>query len=143
MIDGDNPIVKDICRFLGDYNTAGLKLQSQSGGNTPTLFAGELQRGVNGVFAIAAPSEEPDKETGIIYQSIDFWSRNSDTGQGFVHLSEIYNFFDRRHHYSTDHYFIHFSHCETQIEDMDKDAEGAKLLKLSVRFILNNTQAIS
>ncbi len=143
MIDGDNPIVKDICAFLGVYNTVGLKLKSQSGANQPTLFAGELQRGVNGVFAVAAPSEEPDKETGIIYQSIDFWSRNSDTGQGFVHLSEIYNFFDRRHHYSTDHYFIHFSHCETQIEDMDKDSEGAKLLKLSVRFILNNTQAIS
>ena len=142
-MDKDNPIVKDICAFLGVYNTAGLKLQSQAGGGEATLFAGELKRGVNGVFAVAAPSEPPDKETGILYQSIDFWSRNSDTAKGFEHLSEIFNFFDRRHHYSTDHYFIHFSHCESNIDDMDKDAEGAKLLKLSVRFILNNTQAIS
>lgn len=142
-MDANNPIVKDICKFLGDYNTAGLKLQSQAGGGEATLFAGELKRGVNGVFAVAEPSDAPDKETGIIYQSIAFWSRNADTGKGFEHLSEIYNFFDRRHHYSTDHHFIHFSHCETTIEDMDRDADGAKLLKLSVRFILNNTQAIS
>lgn len=132
----DSPIIQDVCRFLNDYNQAGLVLRTN-------LFAGEIQRGVNGVFAIAAPSEEPDKETGIIYQSIEFWSRNSDTASGFTHLTEIYNFFDRRHHYNTDKYFIHFSHCESQIEDMDKDQEGAKLLKLSVRFILNSTNAIS
>lgn len=143
MIDKNNPIVKDICHFLGDYNTVGLKLESQSGSDEANLFAGELKRGIDGVFALAAPSQEPDKETGILYQSIDFWSRNTDTGQGFIHLSEIFNFFDRRHHYNTDNYFIHFSHCEAQVEDMDKDQNGAKLLKLSVRFILNHTQAIS
>lgn len=132
----DNPIVQDICRFLNDYNDGGLVLRTN-------LFAGELKRGVNGVFAVAAPSQEPDKETGIIYQSIEFWSRNADTGKGFEDLTTIYNFFDRRHHYNTDGYYIHFSHCESQIDDMDKDQEGAKLLKLSVRFILNSTNAIS
>jgi hypothetical protein len=130
----NTPIVKDICQFLSDYSSLTLKID---------LYAGELKRGVNGVFAIAAPSEAPDKETGIIYQSIEFWARNDDTEKAFTHLTEIYNFFDRRHHYSTNHYFIHFSHCESQIEDMDKDSEGAKLLKLSVRFILNSTTAIS
>jgi len=130
----NTPIVKDICKFLSDYSSLTLKTD---------LYAGELKRGVNGVFAIAAPSEAPDKETGIIYQSIEFWARNDDTEKAFTHLTEIYNFFDRRHHYSTDHYFIHFSHCESQIEDMDKDSENAKLLKLSVRYILNSTTAIS
>jgi len=130
----NSPIVKDVCKFLSDYSSLTLKTD---------LFAGELKRGVNGVFAIAAPSEAPDKETGIIYQSIEFWARNDDTEKAFTHLTEIYNFFDRRHHYSTDHYFIHFSHCESQIEDMDKDSENAKLLKLSVRYILNSTTAIS
>jgi len=130
----NTPIVKDICQFLSDYSSLTLKTD---------LYAGELKRGVNGVFAIAAPSEAPDKETGIIYQSIEFWARNDDTEKAFTHLTEIYNFFDRRHHYSTNHYFIHFSHCESQIEDMDKDSENAKLLKLSVRFILNSTTALS
>lgn len=142
-MDADNPILKDICRFLGDYNTAGLKLKSQAGGGEATLFAGEIIRDKNGVFAVADPSEQPDKETGIIYQTISFWARNSDTGKAFKDLSEVYNFFDRRHHYNTDHYYIHFSNCETVIEDMDRDSSNAKLLKLSVRFILNSTNAIS
>lgn len=131
---GSTPIVQDIARFLADYSAFTMRTD---------LFVGEIKRGTNGVFAVAAPSEQPDKETGIIYQSIDFWARNDDTASAFDHLSTIYNFFDRRHHYSTDHYYVHFSHCEGQIEDMDKDAENAKLLKLSVRFILNTTNAIS
>lgn len=133
-MDKDNPIVRDLCRFLADYSSFTMQQD---------LWAGEIKRGLNGVFAIAAPSEQPDKETGIAYQSIEFWARNDDTGKAFEQLGEIYNFFDRRHHYSSDHYFIHFSHCEGQIEDMDRDLENAKLLKLSVRFILNPTNAIS
>lgn len=130
----DSPIVQDICRFLADYSSLTLRTD---------LFAGELKRGVNGVFAVAAPSDEPDKETGIQYQTIDFWARNDDTPAAFAQLTEIYNFFDRRHHYNTDHYYVHFSHCLSQIEDMDRDIENAKLLKLTVRFILNPTNALS
>lgn len=130
----DSPIVQDICKFLSDYSALTLRTD---------LFAGELKRSTDGVFAIAAPSEQPDKETGIIYQSVEFWSRNADTGEAFEKLGLVYNFFDRRHHYSTDKYYIHFSHCEGQIEDMDRDIDNAKLLKLSVRFILNAHSAIS
>ena len=138
----DNPLVQDITRFLSDYNEVGLGLPSKLAGEA-NLFAGEIKRGVNGVFSVAAPSEEPDKETGVIYQTVDFWSRNEDTGKGYDHLIAIYNFFDRRHHYNTDHYHVYFSHCLGQVEDMDRDSEGAKLLKLSVRFIMMNAQAIS
>lgn len=130
----NNVIVQDICRFLADYTAFTMRTD---------LYAGELKRGVNGVFAVAAPSEEPDKETGIMYQTIDFWARNDDTGAAFAHLTTVYNFFDRRHHYSTDKNYIHFSHCLSQIEDMDRDIENAKLLKLTVRFILNPTTALS
>lgn len=132
----NSPIVQDITKFFSDYNAAGLALKTN-------LYAGELPRGVNGVFVIAAPSDEPDKETGIQYQTLDFWARNDDTSKAFAHLTEVYNFFDRRHHYNTDKNYVHFSHCLSQIEDMDRDIENAKLLKLTVRFILNPTNAIS
>lgn len=130
----DNPIIQDVAKYVGANTSLTLRTD---------LFAGELKRGVDGVFAVAAPSEPPDKETGILYQSVDFWSRNSDTAKGFEHLTEIFNLFDRRHHFTMEQYFVHFSHNVSMIDDMDKDADGAKLLKLSVRFILNNTQAIS
>lgn len=130
----DNPIIQDIANFTADNTSLTIR---------ETIFAGELKRGVDGVFVVAAPSEPPDKETGILYQSVDFWARNADTAKAFEHLTEIFNLFDRRHHYTARGYFIHFSHHDSLIEDMDKDAEGAKLLKLSTRFILNSTTAIS
>lgn len=130
----DNPIIQDIANFTADNTSLVIR---------QTIFAGELKRGVDGVFAVAAPSEPPDKETGILYQSVEFWARNSDTAKAFEHLTEVFNLFDRKHHYNTSNYFIHFSHNDSLIEDMDKDAQGAKLLKLSVRFILNSTTAIS
>jgi len=130
----DNPIIQDIANFTADNTSLTIR---------ETIFAGELKRGVDGVFVVAAPSEPPDKETGILYQSVDFWARNADTAKAFEHLTEIFNLFDRRHHYTARGYFIHFSHHDSMIEDMDKDAEGAKLLKLSTRFILNSTTAIS
>lgn len=130
----DNPIIQDIANFTADNTSLTIR---------ETIFAGELKRGVDGVFVVAAPSEPPDKETGILYQSVDFWARNADTAKAFEHLTEIFNLYDRRHHYTARGYFIHFSHHDSIIEDMDKDAEGAKLLKLSTRFILNSTTAIS
>lgn len=130
----DNPIIQDIANFTADNTSLTIR---------ETIFAGELKRGVDGVFVVAAPSEPPDKETGILYQSVDFWARNADTAKAFEHLTEIFNLYDRRHHYTARGYFIHFSHHDSLIEDMDKDAEGAKLLKLSTRFILNSTTAIS
>jgi len=130
----DNPIIQDIANFTADNTSLTIR---------ETIFAGELKRGVDGVFVVAAPSEPPDKETGILYQSVDFWARNADTAKAFEHLTEIFNLYDRRHHYTARGYFIHFSHHDSLIEDMDKDAEGAKLLKLSTRFILNSTTALS
>lgn len=130
----DKPIIQDIQRFVSDYTsfTRGVD-----------LFVGEMPRGKDGIYMIADPSPEPDKETGIIYQDISFWSRYTNDATGWDKLAEIYRFFDRRHHYATDQYYIHFSHAIGQIDDMDRDAEKAKLLKLSIAFILNRNINIS
>ncbi len=131
---GTVPIVLDIARFLAAYSEFTMR---------DTLFVGELPRDKDGIFALAAPSPEPDKETGIIYQTVDFWSRYTNDATGFEKLAIVNNFFDRRHHFATDHYYVHFSHALGQIEDMDRDAANAKLLKLSIMFILNVNNNIS
>lgn len=123
----DKPIIQDIAHFLADYT--GFTMRED-------LFVGEIPRDTDGVYLIAEPSPEPDKETGIMYQDVAFWSRYKNDATGFDKLAEIYRFFDRRHHYSTDQYYVYFSHAVGQIEDMDRDAAKAKLLKLSVTFIL-------
>lgn len=134
MIDDEVSVIQDIQRFLADYSSFTRKVD---------LFVGEIPRDVDGVYMIADPSPEPDKETGIIYQDVSFWARYKNDGEGIKKLGEIYRFFDRRHHYTTDHYYVHFSHALGQIEDMDRDAQNAKLWKISITFILNLNQPIS
>lgn len=131
---GTVPIVQDVARFLADYTAFTMRTD---------LFVGELPRDTDGVYALAAPSPEPDKETGIIYQTIDFWSRYTNDATGFEKLAIVNNFFDRRHHFATNQYYVHFSHALGQIEDMDRDASNGKLLKLSIMFILNVNNNIS
>lgn len=130
----DNPVIQDIQRFLADYTGFTRAVD---------LFVGEIPRDTDGVYMIASPSPEPDKETGIIYQDVDFWARYKNDSEGIRKLGEIYNFFDRRHHYSTDNYYVHFSHAAGQPDDMDRDAAGAKLWKLSVMFIISVDANIS
>lgn len=130
----EKPIVLDIARFLSDYTDFTLKQD---------LFVGEIPRDTDGVYLIASPSPEPDKETGIIYQDVDFWSRYTNDATGFDKLAAVYNFFDRRHHYSTDNWYVHFSHALSQIDDMDRDASNGKLLKLSMAFIISRNINIS
>lgn len=131
---GSTPIIQDIARFLSDYTAFNLRSD---------LFIGEIPRDTDGVYMIASPSPSPDKETGIIYQDVDFWSRYTNDATGYDKLKEIYNFFDRRHHYQTNEYYIHFSHAVSQIDDMDRDAQNAKLLKLTITFIMNRNINIS
>lgn len=126
--------INDIQHFLADYTPFTVRQD---------LFVGELPRDNDGVYLIAAPSPEPDKETGIQYHTIDFWSRYTNDSTGLDKLREVFAFFDRRHHYATDSYYIHFSHALGQIEDMDRDAANAKLWKLSIMFILNENNNIS
>lgn len=133
MID-ETPIIQDLAHFLADYTDFTMRTD---------LFVGEIPRDVDGLYMLASPSPEPDKETGIIYQDVDFWTRYTNDATGFAKLRTVYNFFDRRHHYTTNNYYVHFSHALTQIEDMDRDAEKAKLLKLTVMFIMNRNINIS
>lgn len=133
MID-DTPIIQDLAHFLADYTDFTMRSD---------LFIGEIPRDTDGVYMLASPSPEPDKETGIIYQDVDFWSRYTNDATGYEKLRTIYNFFDRRHHYHTNNYYVQFSHATSQIDDMDRDAERAKLLKLSITFIISRDINIS
>lgn len=126
--------INDIQHFLADYTDFTVRTD---------LFVGELPRDTDGVYMIAAPSPEPDKETGIEYHTVDFWSCYKNDSTGIDKLGIIKRFFDRRHHYTTDSYYIHFSHALGVIEDMDRNAANAKLWKLSIMFILNENNNIS
>ena len=126
-------LIQEICELIRDN----LGFTFASGDSY--LKIGELTRGTNGVFAISSPSPLPDLYTPIEEEIIDFLAVNTNTKQAYLDLQRIYDFFHQKNHYETDNYYIYFSNSMSQIDDLDRDSEGRKLLKLSVRYIARKT----
>lgn len=103
--------------------------------NSSNLKIGELVRLQYGVYMIANTSPQPDMYTGIEEYEIDFWVRDPNSSQAWDYLEELYNFYHQKAHYEIGAYHIYFTNAQSQIIDMDRDAEGNKLLRLPIRWI--------
>ena len=125
------PFVKEICQLLATNSSGRFTFGS---GNT-NLKIGEIIRNVDGVYAIPVPTIAPDKETEVEYYQIDFWRRCKDSATGYDDLQFIQRYFHQKKHYETDNYQVYLSLATSQIQDLDRDAEGGKLLRTSIFFI--------
>lgn len=131
-----SPFIHDICTYLAANSDFYFGSAADlPGGKTKWLKAGELPRDKDGVYAIADPSPEPDRETGVQYQTISFWARNKNTATAYEQLMEIYNFFHQKHDLPTTNYYVFQAFAEGMPEDQDRDSEGGKLLQISIQFI--------
>lgn len=127
------PFIDEIC----DYISGGLGIP-YGDTNNAYLRIGDLQQGVDGVIAIAMPSETPDLYTDVEYYSIDFWASNRSSARAYSDLQRIYKLLHQGDHYLTDNFEVYFSHALGQIEDLDRDGAGSKVLRLGIRFIVRN-----
>jgi len=107
------------------------------------LLVGELIQGENGVYSIATSGLIPENETTIEHHIIEFWAKNKSTGVAFDDLADVKKIFHRAEHYNIGDYYVYLSQITGEIADFDKDAEGRKVLKINVHFIIRNTNLIS
>lgn len=128
------PFVKEICEYI-ESNTSGRFNFGTGSGN---LKVGELVRDSEGVWAMAVPAPQPEKYTPIEYKQVSFVTRSANSTVGFDDLSVIKNLLHRAEHYETDNYQVYFSHATGDIEDQDRDAEGSKLWRVSILFIVRS-----
>lgn len=103
------------------------------------IWIGEMERDTTGIYAVFDQSGLPDFYTGVEEYEADFWCLTRNTGQGWIDLGIIYNFFHQKAHYDTASYHVFFTNAQSQIVDMDRDAEGNKLLRLRIRWIVGIT----
>jgi len=130
------PFIKDICRYFADNSDFYFGSDdSLPVGKTKWLKAGELPRDTDGVYAIQDPSPEADRETGVQYHTISFWARNKNTSTAYEHAMEVYNFFHQKHDLPTDNYYVFQAFGESLPIDQDRDAEGGKLIQVTIQFI--------
>lgn len=127
--------VDDLCSYIAD------KTDFYYGGNntlpvgkTRWLKAGEIQRDLDGVYAVTNPARPPDPETGVMYFGVTFWAVNSSTEQADRDLQTIYELFYMNHDFPTDNFYVFQSFFEGQIADRDRTTENLKLMNLSAIF---------
>lgn len=108
------------------------------------IFVGDFPDSTNeGIFIIESPSPPPHTYVDTEYTVLDFWARSPKTDRGHALLEMVYNNFHRRYQYDTANWHIAFSHALGSIVDVDRDAEGGKLYRLSVQFICRNLNNLS
>lgn len=125
----------DICTYVADktdfyYGAA----STLPGGKSRWLKAGEISRDLKGVYAVANPTMQPDRETGVMYFSVTFWAINPSTAQASEDLQDIYDLFYLNHDFPTNNFYVFQSFLEGQIEDKDRTEENLKVLNLSAIF---------
>lgn len=102
------------------------------------LGRGELKRDVDGVYLQQAPSPEPDMETLVEYHAIDFYAVNKSSDVAKEDMQYIYLLFHRKVHYVLESYDVYLSYATSQPVDLGRDAQGRKVLRISVVFISGN-----
>lgn len=129
------PFVEEMCQYIAQ-TIPGNRFTFGTGSDN--LLIGEIVPGTNGVFAVNSPTLPPDEYTAVEYYNLDFWAVNSNEAEGFEDLRIIYELLHRKVHYQTENFQIFFSHAIGQIDDLDRDGENRKTLRLGIRFITTN-----
>lgn len=108
------------------------------------IYVGELPEDpANAILVVSAPSGTQEMYFDVRNITIDFWVRNKKTDSANSKIQEIFDTLHIGQNYDLENYHIYFSHAVSNIEDLDKDSIGRKLLKLSIRFIYRKIEAMS
>jgi hypothetical protein len=122
------PFVSELCQYISDNSDFAF------GEGLTELKVGELIKDTEGIFATQGVSPEADKDLPMERYVIDFWALYTDSLNAFTRLRAIYNLLHQRHSYVLNSFVVQYSYALNQIQDMGKDAEDKKILRLSIAF---------
>jgi hypothetical protein len=122
----------------------GLGIFEPISNQTRNLYLGELpDDATEAIWMVEVPSPPPHEYVATEYTVIDFWARSPHTDRAHALLDDVFQALDRRVNYDTANWHISFSHALGSIVDADRDAEGGKLLRLSIQFYCKNLRLVS
>jgi hypothetical protein len=120
-------IIESVAKFL-ENNSLGTVGED--------IFIGELPLEVGDCVALVyAPSPDPNVAIDIYEQTIDFWSRNKNSGVSYSNLLDILELLHKKQNYSMEGFHVYFSNALGMVMDNDRDSERRKLYQLSIKFI--------
>ncbi len=108
------------------------------------LFIGEFPEKIeDAIMLVSVPSDQPDKYTGVEYQTIDIWSRYKDHGAGDAKIQKIFKLLHRTAVLYLPDYHVYNIKALGRIDDLDSDANSRKLLKATFELTYRKLDLIS
>lgn len=108
------------------------------------LFVGQMiPQPDNVVMMYAGGGQEQDMYLDTNYQLIDIWTRDRHSDVGYDRLLRIFELLHRLGNVQLGRYYLYFLHATSNILDMDRDAQGRKLHKITFRAIYRDTNVVS
>ena len=133
-------LVKEIAELCENFQIG----KFSGDGTDRTIWIGDLpETATEAIWLVDSPSPAPHVYIDTEYSVIEFWSRSPHADRAKALLELVYNNFHRRYHYDTANWHVSFSKALGGIVDVDRDAEGGKLYRLSVQFICRNLNNLS
>jgi hypothetical protein len=109
-----------------------------------TIFTGTMPDGINeGILMIQAQSPSPERYIDTEYLVIEFYAKSAHSDRALALLRQVYDTYNRRYDWSTTNWHVYFSQALGSIIDMERNAEGSKLFRLSIQFISRNLNTVS
>lgn len=125
-------------------HNAGLGVFQTANEDNRTIFVGEIPDSVEeGIVLIPVPSAAPHQYIDTEYAVIDFWARSPHTDRAKALLRAVNEFYFRRAHFDLGNWYVYFARVLGTIVDVDRDANGGKLFRLSIQFICRNLNHLS
>jgi hypothetical protein len=136
--------IREIAQLTQNYNIGLFEPVPPKTAADRTIWVGDLpESAVEAIWLVEVPSPPPHSYIDTEYPVIDFWSRSPHSDRGHLLLEQVFNNFHRRYGYRTANWTIYFSHALGNIVDVDRNAEGGKLYRLSVQFFCRNLNNLS
>lgn len=132
---------RDVAQYLQD---SGVGVFTTPDPALRDIFVGQLPADVTeGLVVLDVPSPPPHQYVDMEYPVLDFWVRSPHTDRAHAKLDLVYQVLHRNYAWRTGGWYVHWSHALGSIQDVDRDLEGGKLLRLSIQFICRNLNHVS
>lgn len=114
------------------------KLEDESVGTVGTdIFIGEIPQDVdNALMLVAGVSGEQDPYVSQVRQyDVEIWGRNVNAKNGYDKIKEALEVLHTSYNYSIEDSYVYLTKAISNIQDLDKDNNGRKLYKITIRVI--------
>lgn len=106
------------------------------------LFVGQIPSSTNGLY-VTRSAGTMNMYLPMEESVIDIYSKNTDATSAITVLEEIKRYLHRMHTTSIDNTFIYTFLVLSDVEDIQRDNEYAKIFKISVQVVHRDTTLIS